>query len=130
MLLTLSRSFIGSSLVVNSMWKNPSGEWHVGYKLVYDLFTETLTARVKVRKLFHFCIYYLNCTQFVFETLYGKLLLFPGQKDRQKKWDEKNQEAIAKAVKHLEEFDQVKYAVCTFVVTQHAFLGQNFLCAS
>lgn len=64
----------GSSLVVNSMWKNPSGEWHVGYKLVYDLFTETLTSRVK--------------------------------KDRQKKWDEKNQEAIAKAVKHLEEFDQ------------------------
>ncbi|KAA8533720.1 hypothetical protein F0562_031237 [Nyssa sinensis] len=37
----------GASLVVNSSWKNPSGEWHVGYKLVYELFTETLTSRLK-----------------------------------------------------------------------------------
>lgn len=29
------------------------------------------------------------------------------QKERKKKWDEKNQEAIAEAVKQLEEFDKV-----------------------
>ncbi|XP_010255392.1 PREDICTED: tripeptidyl-peptidase 2 [Nelumbo nucifera] len=64
----------GAQLIVNPSWKNPSGEWHVGYKLVYDLFTDTLTSRVK--------------------------------KERKKKWDEKNQEAIAEAVKQLDEFDQ------------------------
>ncbi|XP_075649197.1 tripeptidyl-peptidase 2 isoform X1 [Castanea sativa] len=64
----------GASLVVNSSWKNPSGEWRVGYKLVYELFTDTLTSRLK--------------------------------KERKKKWDEKNQEEIAKAIKHLDEFDQ------------------------
>lgn len=37
----------GAQLMVNKSWKNPSGEWRVGYKLVYDLFTETLTARLK-----------------------------------------------------------------------------------
>ncbi|RVW41976.1 Tripeptidyl-peptidase 2 [Vitis vinifera] len=37
----------GATLVVNSSWKNPSGEWHVGYKLVYELFTDTLTSRLK-----------------------------------------------------------------------------------
>ncbi|XP_027923096.1 tripeptidyl-peptidase 2-like isoform X1 [Vigna unguiculata] len=37
----------GASLVINTSWKNPSGEWHVGYKLVYELFTETLTSRLK-----------------------------------------------------------------------------------
>ncbi|KAK9724622.1 hypothetical protein RND81_05G087400 [Saponaria officinalis] len=37
----------GASLVVNPSWKNPSGEWHVGYKLVYDLFTDNLTSRLK-----------------------------------------------------------------------------------
>ncbi|KAG8381312.1 hypothetical protein BUALT_Bualt06G0109300 [Buddleja alternifolia] len=37
----------GNSFVVNSSWKNPSGEWHVGYKLVYELFTNTLTKRLK-----------------------------------------------------------------------------------
>ncbi|KAL1831481.1 hypothetical protein ACET3Z_001132 [Daucus carota] len=37
----------GASLVVNSSWKNPTGEWHVGYKLVYELFTDTLTSRLK-----------------------------------------------------------------------------------
>ncbi|CAI0546836.1 unnamed protein product [Linum tenue] len=68
------RGASGASLVVNSSWKNPSGEWHVGYKLVYELFTDTLTSRLK--------------------------------KERKKKWDEKNQEEIAKAVKHLDEFDQ------------------------
>ncbi|KAK8710528.1 hypothetical protein V6N13_145848 [Hibiscus sabdariffa] len=64
----------GASLVVNSSWKNPSGDWHVGYKLVYELFTDTLTKRLK--------------------------------KERKKKWDEKNQKEIAKAVLHLDEFDQ------------------------
>ena len=39
---------IGASLVVNSSWENPSGEWRVGYKLVYELFTGTLTSRLKV----------------------------------------------------------------------------------
>ncbi|KAL0304275.1 UNVERIFIED_CONTAM: Tripeptidyl-peptidase 2 [Sesamum radiatum] len=65
---------VGNSLVVNSSWKNPSGEWHVGYKLVYELFTNTLTDRLK--------------------------------KERKKKWDEKNQEAVAEAVKQLDEFDK------------------------
>ncbi|KAF3432977.1 hypothetical protein FNV43_RR24079 [Rhamnella rubrinervis] len=64
----------GTSLVLNSSWKNPSGEWHVGYKLVYELFTDDLASRLK--------------------------------KERKKKWDEKNQEEIAKAVRHLDEFDQ------------------------
>ncbi|XP_048325872.2 tripeptidyl-peptidase 2 [Ziziphus jujuba] len=64
----------GTSLVVNSAWKNPSGEWHVGYKFVYELFTSDLASRLK--------------------------------KERKKKWDEKNQEEIAKAVKNLDEFDQ------------------------
>ncbi|XP_047941197.1 tripeptidyl-peptidase 2 isoform X1 [Salvia hispanica] len=64
----------GNSLVVNSSWKNPSGEWHVGCKLVYELFTSTLTDRLK--------------------------------KERKKKWDEKNQEAISDAVKQLFDFDK------------------------
>ncbi|KAG5004989.1 hypothetical protein JHK86_029128 [Glycine max] len=64
----------GASLVINTSWKNPSGDWHVGYKLVYELFTENLTSRLK--------------------------------KERKKKWDEKNQEEIAKAVKQLTDFDQ------------------------
>ncbi|CAL5376026.1 unnamed protein product [Camellia sinensis] len=64
----------GASLVVNSSWKNPSGEWHVGCKLVYELFTDTLTSRLK--------------------------------KERKKKWDEKHQEAIAEAIKCLDEFDK------------------------
>jgi tripeptidyl-peptidase-2 len=64
----------GASLVVNSSWNNPSGEWHVGYKLVYELFTSTLTSRIK--------------------------------KERKKIWDEKNQEAIAEAVKVLDAFEK------------------------
>ncbi|KAG2401576.1 Tripeptidyl-peptidase 2 [Vigna angularis] len=64
----------GASLVINTAWKNPSGDWHVGYKLVYELFTENLTSRLK--------------------------------KERKKKWDEKNQEEIAKAIKQLTDFDQ------------------------
>lgn len=68
------RGASGASLVINSSWKNPTGEWHVGYKLVYELFTDTLTSRLK--------------------------------KERKKRWDEKNQEAIAQAVKQLDEFDK------------------------
>ncbi|OMO97822.1 hypothetical protein COLO4_14332 [Corchorus olitorius] len=68
------RGASGATLVVNSSWKNPSGEWHVGCKLLYELFTSILTSRLK--------------------------------KERKKKWDELNQEEIAKAVKHLDEFDQ------------------------
>ncbi|MED6182812.1 tripeptidyl-peptidase II Tpp2 [Stylosanthes scabra] len=64
----------GASLIINTSWKNPSGEWHIGYKFVYELFTEELTSRLK--------------------------------KERKKKWDEKNQEEIAKAVKQLQDFDQ------------------------
>ncbi|CAH9123538.1 unnamed protein product [Cuscuta epithymum] len=64
----------GASLTVNSSWKNPSGKWHVGCKMVFELFTDGLTSRVK--------------------------------KERRKKWDEKNQEAIAEAVKQLDDFDK------------------------
>ncbi|AES62527.2 tripeptidyl peptidase II [Medicago truncatula] len=64
----------GASLAINTSWKNPSGDWHVGYKLVYELFTETLTSRLK--------------------------------KERKNKWDEKNQEEIAKTVQQLSDFDQ------------------------
>lgn len=38
----------GAKLLVNQSWKNPSQEWHVGYKLVYELFTDTLTSRIQV----------------------------------------------------------------------------------
>ncbi|GJN40688.1 hypothetical protein PR202_gb29949 [Eleusine coracana subsp. coracana] len=64
----------GTRLVVNSSWKNPSQEWHVGCKLVYELFTDTLTSRLK--------------------------------KERKKKWDEENQEAISVALKQLNEFEK------------------------
>ncbi|KAF9616739.1 hypothetical protein IFM89_032258 [Coptis chinensis] len=64
----------GISLVVNPSWTNPTGEWNVGYKFVYELFTSSLTSHLK--------------------------------KERKKKCDEKNQEAIAKAVKNLNQFDQ------------------------
>ncbi|MCO5584159.1 hypothetical protein L7F22_038082 [Adiantum nelumboides] len=37
----------GAVLQVSSAWTNPSGEWHVGYKLAYELFTETLVSRLK-----------------------------------------------------------------------------------
>ncbi|XP_020085377.1 tripeptidyl-peptidase 2 isoform X2 [Ananas comosus] len=67
----------GTRLFVNPSWKNPSQEWHVGCKLIYELFTDTLASRMK--------------------------------KERRKKWDEKNQEAISEALKHLNEFDK-KYS--------------------
>ncbi|CAE6185616.1 unnamed protein product [Arabidopsis arenosa] len=41
------RGASGAPLVVNSSWKNPTGEWRVGFKLVYQLFTDDLTSRVK-----------------------------------------------------------------------------------
>lgn len=37
----------GTRLLLNPSWKNPSQEWHVGYKLVYEFFTGTLTSRIK-----------------------------------------------------------------------------------
>ncbi|XP_047329580.1 tripeptidyl-peptidase 2 isoform X2 [Impatiens glandulifera] len=64
----------GASLVINPSWNNPSGDWHVGYKFVYEFFTNTLISRMK--------------------------------KERKKIWDEKNQEAIAEAVKQLDAFDK------------------------
>ncbi|XP_006647647.1 tripeptidyl-peptidase 2 [Oryza brachyantha] len=64
----------GTRLIINPSWKNPSQEWHVGYKLVYELFTDSLTSRLK--------------------------------KERKKKWDEENQEAISEALKQLNEFEK------------------------
>lgn len=64
----------GTRLIVNSSWKNPSQEWRVGYKLVYELFTDTLISRLK--------------------------------KERKKKWDEENQEAISGALSQLNEFEK------------------------
>ena len=39
---------VGARLQLNPTWKNPTGEWHIGYKLAYELFTETLVSRLKV----------------------------------------------------------------------------------
>lgn len=39
----------GVKLLLNPSWTNASQEWHVGCKLVYELFTETLTSRLKVQ---------------------------------------------------------------------------------
>uniref|UniRef100_M8AQP4 tripeptidyl-peptidase II n=1 Tax=Aegilops tauschii TaxID=37682 RepID=M8AQP4_AEGTA len=64
----------GARLSVNPSWKNPSQEWRVGCKLVYELFTDTLISRLK--------------------------------KERKKKWDEENQEAISGALKQLNEFEK------------------------
>lgn len=47
---------LDTRLVVNASWKNPSQEWHVGCKLVYELFTDTLTSRLKVNFIFSACI--------------------------------------------------------------------------
>ncbi|KAL8257342.1 hypothetical protein R6Q59_029383 [Mikania micrantha] len=41
------RGASGASLTINPSWKNPSGEWHVGFKLVYELLTDTLVSRLK-----------------------------------------------------------------------------------
>ncbi|XP_078427505.1 tripeptidyl peptidase ii [Wolffia australiana] len=64
----------GIRLKLNASWKNPSEEWHVGSKLVYELFTDTLVSRIK--------------------------------EERKKKWEEKNQEAISEALKHLNDFEK------------------------
>ncbi|KQK00668.1 tripeptidyl-peptidase 2 isoform X2 [Brachypodium distachyon] len=64
----------GTRLVVNPLWKNPSEQWHIGCKLVYELFTDTLISRLK--------------------------------KERKKKWDEENQEAISGALSQLNEFEK------------------------
>ncbi|KAK1266677.1 hypothetical protein QJS04_geneDACA000427 [Acorus gramineus] len=80
----------GAQLVVNPSWKNPSGEWHVGYKLVYELFLKkpnSLTSRIK--------------------------------KERRKKWDEKNREAISKTLKQLNLFDK-KYSRTDDIKLKHA----------
>ncbi|KAG0493163.1 hypothetical protein HPP92_006561, partial [Vanilla planifolia] len=34
-------------LLINPSWRNPSQEWHIGCKLVYELFTEELMSRIK-----------------------------------------------------------------------------------
>nr|GEW39471.1 tripeptidyl-peptidase 2 isoform X2 [Tanacetum cinerariifolium] len=41
------RGASGASLIINPSWNNPSGEWHVGYKLIYELLTDTLVSRLK-----------------------------------------------------------------------------------
>lgn len=47
----LPRICEGARLQVNKSWKNPSGEWHVGCKFAFGLFTDTLVARIKVLPL-------------------------------------------------------------------------------
>lgn len=98
----------GATLVVNSSWKNPSGEWRVGYKLVYELFTESLTSRLKVSNDLDY-IDWLKSFNWILNNQVFCLcpIMFTLQSERKKKWEEKNQEAIAKAVKHLDEFNQV-----------------------
>lgn len=64
----------GTTLGLNPSWSNPSGEWHVGCKLIYELFPASLMNRVK--------------------------------KERKRKWDEKNHEAISDALMSLNEFDK------------------------
>ncbi|GAB2230834.1 hypothetical protein Droror1_Dr00015128 [Drosera rotundifolia] len=41
------RGASGALLAVNPSWKNPSEEWHVGSKLVYEFFTNSLISRLK-----------------------------------------------------------------------------------
>lgn len=118
------QKYTGNSLVVNSSWKNPSGEWHVGCKLVYELFTSTLTDRLKV-------IFWIQMTfKLMFDSysacnillvlhcpIYSLLcLLLVVQKERKKKWDEKNQEAISDAVKQLFDFDKVVSTLIIIIV--------------
>ncbi|KAG0562456.1 hypothetical protein M758_9G144800 [Ceratodon purpureus] len=40
----------GARLQVNKEWKNPTGEWRVGSKLAFSLFTDTLISRLKVER--------------------------------------------------------------------------------
>lgn len=43
-------------------------------------------------------------------------MYFSLQKERKKKWDDKNQEAIADGVKKLEEFDKVSNRASCFLL--------------
>lgn len=45
----------------------------------------------------------LHCPNFLYPTLIAARV----QKERKKRWDEKNQEAIAEALKQLDDFDKV-----------------------
>lgn len=44
--------FLGARLQLNKEWKNPTGEWRVGCKLAFSLFTDTLINRLKVHATF------------------------------------------------------------------------------
>ena len=101
----------GASLIINPSRNNPSGQWHVGYKLIYELLTDTLVSRLKVgltlwvRKQHIICIkkkFYKPVAYFCLCEICNL-----EQKERKKIWDENNQETIAEAVKQLEEFDKV-----------------------
>jgi hypothetical protein len=48
MLIARDHCIVGARLQLNPTWNNPTGEWHIGYKLAYELFTETLVSRLKV----------------------------------------------------------------------------------
>lgn len=88
---------------MNPSWNNPSQEWHVGAKLIYELFTSTLSARLKV--YLPTCVYIFHIILLYFCLLVG--LPHITQKERKKKWDEKNQEAISEALWQLNEFEKV-----------------------
>lgn len=47
---TIIAAGTGRKLVLNPDWKNPSGEWRVGYKTAYDLFPGGLQSRLKSQR--------------------------------------------------------------------------------
>jgi tripeptidyl-peptidase-2 len=47
---TITAAGTGRKLVLNPDWKNPSGEWRVGYKAAYDLFPGGLQSRLKKQR--------------------------------------------------------------------------------
>lgn len=107
----------GTSLFVNSTWKNPSGEWHVGCKLIYELFTYTLTSRLKVFivikdiwLVYFYCIKSFNSVFLFFMT--------------------ESQEEIAKALKNLDNFDQVMKFVFANVLGRTHFSSGRWMSAS
>lgn len=58
---------------------------------------------------------WIEITSVLVSHLFDLIILL--QKERRKKWDEKHQEAIAEAVKNLDEFDQVlEYSINFFHV--------------
>jgi tripeptidyl-peptidase II len=93
----------GARLVINPSWKNPSQEWHVGCKLIYELFTDTLTSRLKVNFIFSAYTPKFYIELDILTRVYPPTL----QKERKKKWDEENQESISDALKQLNEFEKV-----------------------